>query len=51
LGQASAEPPDVAASTPLGLRAEELRSWLLRLTTPRFVRLISWARPRLRLIL
>ena len=38
--QRSAEPPDVAASTSLGPRAEEVRSWLLRLTTPRFVRLI-----------
>src|SRR5687768_10162516 len=39
-GRASAEPPDVAASTSLGPRAEEVRSWLLRLTTHRFVRLI-----------
>jgi hypothetical protein len=37
--QGNAEPPDVAVSTSLGPRAEEVRSWLLRLTTPRFVRL------------
>ena len=50
LGHSLTEPPDVALSTSLGPRAEEVRSWLLRLTTPRFVRLIIRPHPPLRLI-
>src|SRR5258706_15752315 len=49
--QACAEPPDVAVSTSLGPRTEEVRSGLRRPTTPRFVPLILRAHRALRLSL